>query len=210
MRGPRDKCGVSTQLDHCTCAPPPPPPRRVGGFGDPHYVTIFDEHYSYQGVGVFSLVKGMYDGRPFEVQAYQCPCGGASCFSKLAISMNTSDPECTTVIGPVSPPTGCTVGGGLTLDLDDWGKVELTADGAYVTLPEDVRSSPELSGLLTYTPTTDERNGVTCSADSPLQAVPGDEVLFTPTDLDVASCDGVRSPTRVEATARVSSDFEPL
>ena len=38
-----------------------------GAGGDPHYVTFADEHYSYQGVGVFSLVSGVYHGAQFDV-----------------------------------------------------------------------------------------------------------------------------------------------
>ena len=108
-------------------------------------MTFGEAHYSYQGVGVFRLVSGMYDGRHFEVQAYQCACGsGASCFSKVAVSMNSSDPECTRLLGPVDvSSTSCSDDGGTVALLDDWG-VELTADGMYVTLPEDLIGSNQL------------------------------------------------------------------
>ena len=195
VRGPRDTCGVSSVVDHCVCRPPPPPPPpppvRRGGFGDPHFVTFADEHFSYQGTGVYSLVKGVYDGRPFEVQAYMCHCGGvysgASCFVKVAVSLNTSTSECTEVLGPVTPASTCG-GEELSFALDDWGSVELTADGVFVSLPESVRTSGGVSGLLVSGPTAGEVVGSSCDARSALQPVGGASVLFGSSDLDVAGC----------------------
>ena len=93
---------------------------RRGGFGDPHYVTFSDVHYSHQGVGVYSLVHGSYDGFPFEVQVQQCPCGGASCINKVAVSLNSSNPQCTTTLGPLASPDGdiCTEAK-ITVEMDD-------------------------------------------------------------------------------------------
>ena len=155
-------------------------------------MTFGEAHYSYQGVGVFRLVAGVYDGRRFEVQAYQCACGsGASCFSKVAVSMNSSDPECTRLLGPVNvSSTSCSEDGGTVALLDDWGRVELTADGVYVTLPEDVSGGGALSGLLTQPPPATQEEE--CAVASPLQPVAGAEVLFAPAALDVASCEHVR------------------
>ena len=105
---------------------------------------------SYQGVGVFSLLRGEYDGRPFEVQAYQCPCGvnvvGASCMTKVAVSLNTSEASCTAVVNV-----------GESFAMDNWGSVQLTSGGVFITLPAEMQSlvPPQLTGLLVTPPHAD-------------------------------------------------------
>ena len=93
--------------------------------------------------------------------------------------------------------------GGVVALLDDWGRVELTADGVYVTLPEDLIGSGQLSGLLTEPPAAllvDQ-----CAEASPLQPVAGAEVLFEMSELDVASCEHPRWGSAPLACANISA-----
>ena len=61
-------------------------------------------------VGVFSLVSGVYDGRRFDVQAYQCPCGNgvrkkrtSKHYTKVNLKLTHLPP--TSLAKPVTSPT---------------------------------------------------------------------------------------------------------
>ena len=82
----------------------------------------------------------------------------------LIVSMNTAQPSCTQIIGPITTAGDgtCAAGAPITFALDDWGSVKLTADGAYLSLPRSVEIDPRTTGLLVAPPSESERNGTSC------------------------------------------------